>query len=100
MEYLLKKLRYGVELLFVISGVFFLGFISVEYVFLFIFLIMGVDGFIMFVVEFDSFIGKMIIVVVLVLGVVILFSIYFFVEDVINGVLNDLKYVFFVLGVI
>lgn len=76
------------------------GFVSVEWVLFWLELLFGLNGYEIFVVEFDSFIGKIIIVVVIVFGVVILFSIYLLVEDVISGVLDELKFVFFVLGVI
>ncbi|MEC8904083.1 MAG: ABC transporter permease subunit, partial [Pseudomonadota bacterium] len=97
-EYLPKKLRHGAELLFAIGGVFFLGFISVEYAPALIFSVMGVDGFTLLASESNSPIGKTTIVVALALGVAISPSIYSLAEDAINGVPNDLKHASFALG--
>ena len=97
-EYLPKKLRHGAELLFAIGGVFFLGFISVEYAPALIFSVMGVDGFTLIASESNSPIGKTTIVVALALGVAISPSIYSLAEDAINGVPNDLKHASFALG--
>ncbi|MED5333407.1 MAG: ABC transporter permease subunit, partial [Pseudomonadota bacterium] len=97
-EYLPKKLRHGAELLFAIGGVFFLGFISVEYAPALIFSVMGVDGFMLLASESNSPIGKTTIVVALALGVAISPSIYSLAEDAINGVPNDLKHASFALG--
>lgn len=97
-EYLPKKLRHGAELLFAIGGVFFLGFISVQYAPALIFSVMGVDGFTLLASESNSPIGKTTIVVALALGVAISPSIYSLAEDAINGVPNDLKHASFALG--
>lgn len=97
-DYLPKKLRHGAELLFAIGGVFFLGFISVEYAPALIFSVMGVDGFTLLASESNSPIGKTTIVVALALGVAISPSIYSLAEDAINGVPNDLKHASFALG--
>ncbi|MEC9429542.1 MAG: ABC transporter permease subunit [Pseudomonadota bacterium] len=97
-EYLPKKLRHGAELLFAIGGVFFLGFISVEYAPALIFSVMGVDGFTLLASESNSPIDKTTIVVALALGVAISPSIYSLAEDAINGVPNDLKHASFALG--
>jgi len=97
-EYLPKRLRHGAELLFAVSGVFLLGFVSVEYAPSLVFSIMGIDGFTSLAAESNSPIGKTTIVVALALGVAISPSIYSLAEDAINGVPSDLKYASFALG--
>ncbi|WP_394221725.1 ABC transporter permease subunit [Alteromonas gracilis] len=97
-EYLPKRLRHGAELIFAVSGVFLLGFISVEYAPTFMFSLLGIDGFTLLAAESNSPIGKTTIVVALALGVAISPSIYSLAEDAINGVPNDLKNASYALG--
>ncbi|GEA09530.1 hypothetical protein KUL42_42910 [Alteromonas sp. KUL42] len=97
-EKLPKKLRHGAELLFAISGVFMLGFVSVEFAPQFILSLFDTDTFTLLAGESSSPIGKTTIVVAIALGLAISPSIYSLAEDAINGVPSDLKHASFALG--
>ena len=97
-EKLPKKLRHGAELLFAISGVFILGFVSVEFAPQFILSLFNTDTFTLLAEESNSPIGKTTIVVAIALGLAISPSIYSLAEDAINGVPSDLKHASFALG--
>ncbi|BFT29330.1 hypothetical protein D210916BOD24_05060 [Alteromonas sp. D210916BOD_24] len=97
-ERLPKQFRHGAELFFAVSGVFVLGYVSVEFAPQLIFNSLGIDGFALLAAESSSPVGKTTIVVALALGVAISPSIYSLAEDAINGVPNELKHASFALG--